>query len=229
MSTAMRSAAQGVRLALRVCNSHSTPDLHGELEVLRVAEQPFQGAAHRLQPGGGAGQHAGQPRPAIGGAPPGHHVLALAVEDEIHIEAAHAGRRVAGEADARARGAAGIAEHHRLHRHRRAGLVGEPVQAAVGGGLRRIPRAEHRHRRRQQLRRAARREGPAGQRAEPLQHGWVSSRSARWSSSRSLSIPACASAAASVVERRRPAGPGPPRHSPAPAGGSCPRPGAGCR
>ena len=46
------------------------------------------------------------------------------------------------ESDARGRIGPGIAEHHRLDRHRRAPIVGNGVQRAIGDGTRIFPAFE---------------------------------------------------------------------------------------
>ena len=61
------------------------------------------------------------------------------------------GRRVAGEQDARAGAVAAVAEDHRLHRHRRAEVVGDALDGPVGLGALAVPGAEHRLDRRPQL------------------------------------------------------------------------------
>ncbi len=73
-----------------------------------------------------------------------HHVLALGVDQELAVIALLAGGRVAGERDARGRGVAHIAEHHRLNVHRRAPAGGDVVHAAIGDGPVIHPGAEHR-------------------------------------------------------------------------------------
>ncbi len=50
MSTAIASAAQSVRLGPARLQQEQHAGLHGELEVLRVAEQPLQHMARFVQP-----------------------------------------------------------------------------------------------------------------------------------------------------------------------------------
>ena len=73
----------------------------------------------------------------------GHHVLALGVDQELAVDLARAGRRVAGEGDAGGRGVAQVAEHHGLHVDGGAPAVGDAVQAAVGFGAGVVPGAEY--------------------------------------------------------------------------------------
>ena len=60
-----------------------------------------------------------------------HHVLALGVRQEVAARPGRAGDLVAREGDAGARGVALVAEHHLLHVHRRAPVVGDAVDAPV--------------------------------------------------------------------------------------------------
>ena len=128
--------------------------------------------------------------------PAGDDVLALAVELEVEIEFPCASGRVAGESDAGAGVAAGVAEHHGLHGHRRAGVVADAVQPPVARGFRRVPGTEDRLVPRRRVAHADRREtaGRPGSDSTPA-WPWVSARRSRWSSSRSLSASARSSAA----------------------------------
>ena len=68
-----------------------------------------------------------------------HHVFALGVDQEFAVEQLFAGRRIAREGDAGGTCLAAIAEHHRLHRDRRAPVFGNVVQLAIGVGARTVP------------------------------------------------------------------------------------------
>ncbi len=70
-----------------------------------------------------------------------HHVLALRVDEELAVEPALPGRRVARERDAGARVVPEIAEDHRHDRHRRAERVGYAVQSAIVDSLSKRPRS----------------------------------------------------------------------------------------
>ena len=73
----------------------------------------------------------------------GYHVLALRVGQEFTEQIFFAARRVAGEHHPGAAILAAIAEHHGLHVHRRAPVVGNALQAAVGRGAVVVPGGEH--------------------------------------------------------------------------------------
>ncbi|KTT89630.1 hypothetical protein NS44R_14985, partial [Mammaliicoccus sciuri] len=62
----------------------------------------------------------------------GDDVLALGVDQELAVELALAGRRVARERNAGRRGLAHVAEHHRLHVDRGAPRLRNVVQLAIG-------------------------------------------------------------------------------------------------
>ena len=70
----------------------------------------------------------------------GDHVLTLRINQEFTVERPLAGRWIARERHARARGVATIAKHHRLHIHRCAPILGNVVQPAIGFGPRAGPR-----------------------------------------------------------------------------------------
>ena len=72
----------------------------------------------------------------------GDDVLALGVEHDVAVQDRFAGRRVAREQDAGPGVDTAVAEDHRLHRHRRAEVVGDPLVLAVGAGPVAVPRAE---------------------------------------------------------------------------------------
>ena len=63
---------------------------------------------------------------------PGHHVLALGVDQELAVEGVLAGRGVAGEGHAGRAVAAHVAEDHGLDVHGGAPLGGDVVELAVG-------------------------------------------------------------------------------------------------
>ncbi len=128
--------------------------LDRELHVLHVAVMRFQpradglelgiGLRHRLfhrglAPALALAHHFGD---GLRRADAGDDVLALRVDEEFAVEHALAGGRIAREGHARGRGLAAVAEHHGLHVHRRAPVLGNGVQAAIGVGARRAPRAE---------------------------------------------------------------------------------------
>ena len=81
----------------------------------------------------------------------GDHILALRIHQEFAIEQLLAGGGIAGEGNAGGGGLAAIAEHHGLHVDRRAPILGNVVQAAIGARAVRFPRAEHRADRAPQL------------------------------------------------------------------------------
>ena len=72
----------------------------------------------------------------------GHHVLALGVLEVVAVHALVAGGGVAGEADARARGHAAVAEDHGLDVDGGAEVLGDLLLAAVEDGAVGVPRVE---------------------------------------------------------------------------------------
>ena len=117
--------------------------LHGELDILHVAVMPLQPLAYLRQLGVDGGKAMAQRRQRLGIANAGHHVLTLRVGQELAEQVLLAARRVAGEHHPGAGVLAAVAEHHGLHVHRRAPVVGNAVQAAVGGGAVVVPGGEH--------------------------------------------------------------------------------------
>ena len=117
--------------------------LDGELEVLHVAEVPFELGGYGLQLGVQRRplvRHVGQRRWRMAA---GHHVLALRVHQVLAVQPAGAAARIAGERNARGAGRAAVAEHHRLHVHRRAPSTGNTVALPIARGALVVPRAEH--------------------------------------------------------------------------------------
>lgn len=117
--------------------------LHGELKVLHVAEVPLQALRHLeellVEPGG-------VPFKALqglGGADARHHVLPLGVPQVLPVEALLPGGGVAGEAHPGARVLPQVAEDHGLDHHRRAQVLGDAVDAAVGPGPGVLPAPEY--------------------------------------------------------------------------------------
>ena len=117
--------------------------LHREFEFLRVAELALERMACGAECPPDLGQHQREALGVAGAMAPGDHVLALAVEEEIDVQAVLAGRRVARERDPGARGAARVAEYHALHRHRGADARVDAVQPPVGLRAVALPGAEH--------------------------------------------------------------------------------------
>ncbi len=129
--------------------------LHGELDVLDVAEM-------RFEPGAGCrklGKHIGHqpferrlararhaPRrlgQRLRRAHARHHVLALGIDQELAVKLVSAGGRITGEDDAGCASLPHIAEHHGLDGDRRAPIVGNVVEPPVGDGPGVLPGAEH--------------------------------------------------------------------------------------
>ena len=75
----------------------------------------------------------------LGVAHPGDHVLALRVGQVVAVQLPRADDRVAGEGDAGARCRAHVAEDHHLHVDRRAQVVRDALEAAVGLGAVGVP------------------------------------------------------------------------------------------
>ena len=136
--------------------------LDGELEVLDVA-------VVLLEHGGDVAElvvDRGIPLQQLGDgvrrANAGHHVFALRVLEELAVEGLLAGGRVAGEAHARGRGFAQVAEHHGLHVDGGAQVVRNLVHLAVVDGAGVEPGAEHGVARALELGHGILREGFAG-------------------------------------------------------------------
>ena len=130
--------------------------LHREFDVLHIAVMGFERLAHLEQfrehvrhhffhrrqvravgPFAGNGQ-------MLRRANPGDNVLTLRVDQEFAIELVGAGRRIAGEGDARGAAIAHIAEDHRLHVYRSTPVGGNVMEAAIGDGALVHPGTEHR-------------------------------------------------------------------------------------
>ena len=106
--------------------------LDGELDVLHVAVVGLERAQDAQQLGVGLGQLLGQFVQRARRAHAGDDVLALRVEQEVAAGLGRAGQLVARERDARRRAGAEVAEHHLLDVDRRAPVVRDVVDAAVG-------------------------------------------------------------------------------------------------
>jgi hypothetical protein len=79
------------------------------------------------------------------------HVLALCLHQKIARRLGRARQLVARERHPAAASLAEVAEHHLLHVHRRAPLVGDAVDAPIGDRALTVPRVEHRADRARQL------------------------------------------------------------------------------
>ena len=119
----------GERVALRRAGleDEQPPVLDRVLDVLDVpvvALEPLERLDQLRMDGGHPG---GKPVEGLGVADPGNDVLALRVEQEVAVRARVAVGRIAAERDPGAGALAEVAEHHPLHGHRRAEVVGDPV------------------------------------------------------------------------------------------------------
>ncbi len=112
MSTAMVSAAQSVRFARRVCNRNNAPDCTVNSKSCASRNSASSSRQISFSRAKTAGSTVRQPVIVAQTLAAGDDVLALAVELKVEIQGARAGRRIAGEADAGTRRAAGVAEHH---------------------------------------------------------------------------------------------------------------------
>ncbi len=140
----------------RAALQHPQPAvLDGELDVLDIPEMRLEPGASRLQLFEHLRHQRFERRAPVAGhglcllgqrlrrAQARHHVLALGVDQELAVKLPRTGRGIAGEHDAGGAPLAHIAEHHGLHGHRGAPVVGDVVQAAIGDGPGVAPRAEH--------------------------------------------------------------------------------------
>ena len=144
-STAIRTAAKPVRLALRVCSIQTLPRWIGELDVLHVLVVRSR-ASCRFRPARliGLGHVLGQRLfDPLGRADAGHDVFALGVDQVVAVEARRAQRHVAGHGHAGGAVVAQVAEDHRLHVDGRAPFVRNAVGAAIDDGPVVHPAAEH--------------------------------------------------------------------------------------
>ena len=116
--------------------------LHRELEILHVAIMFFQIARDLAKLAVDLGHGLFKFGNGLRRADTGHHVLALRVHQELAVKSFFAGRRVAGEAHARGRGVAQVAEHHGLDIDRGAEIVRNLVHAAIRNGALSIPGTE---------------------------------------------------------------------------------------
>ncbi len=103
----------------------------------------------------------------VGRADAGHDILALRVGQPLAVETVLAGGRVARERHAGGRRISHVAEHHRLHGDRRAPLVGDALDPAVGNGAPAVPGREDRPDRAPQLLLRVVRELPAKHLRDP--------------------------------------------------------------
>ena len=135
---------------------------HRELEVLHVAVVALQAILHRQQLGIGAWQALRHLVDVQRRANAGHHVFALRVHQELAVELALTGGRVARERDAGAGIFAHVAEDHRDDVDARAQVVSDAVHLAVVDGFLERPGTPDGFDRAPQLRRGIHREVGAG-------------------------------------------------------------------
>ena len=105
-----------------------------ELAVEHVAVVRLEPLEDERELGVGRGERVGHGLEGKGRADARHDVLALGVDEEVAVGARRAGRGVAGERHAGAGPIVAVAEHHRLHVHRGAEVVGDPLPPPVGLG-----------------------------------------------------------------------------------------------
>ena len=119
--------------------------LDGELDVAHVAEVVLQRHEHFLQLAAGLLQalHVLELGDGARVADARDHVLALRVHQVVAVELLLAVGGVAREGHARGGRVALVAEHHGLHVHGRAQIVGDLVLLAVEHRARVVPAAEH--------------------------------------------------------------------------------------
>ena len=203
-SRANRTAAWAGRLAARVCSRYRRPSsiVNSTSCMSSVVGLERREVGEQLRVG--LGQALGERVEVLGVAGARDHVLALRVGEEVAGWRGRAGAFVAAERDSRAGGPATVAEHHLLHVDRRAPVVGDAVDAAVGDRALAVPGVEDGRDRPLELapglaRGTARRCAP---RTSPNLS--VSSRRISASSSVSASTPARALASASSDSKTEP-------------------------
>ena len=143
MSTAIRSAACGLRLPARTCSSHSRP-----CSIVNSMSHRSRRWCSRRVPASrseraASGRRASRTRDGLRPVRAGDDVLALGVEQDVAVQHGLAGRGVARERDPGRGVGAPVAEHHRLHGDRGAQVVGDALALAVGDGAVAVPGAEH--------------------------------------------------------------------------------------
>ena len=142
MSTAIRSAACGLRLPTRTWSIQSRPSSIVNSMSQRSAKWRSRRSAWPRSSAATVGQAFVEDGDRLGRVGAGDDVLALRVEQHVAIELGFAGRRIAGEGDAGRRVGPAVAEHHRLDRHRGAEVVRDPLLPSVGLRPIAVPRAE---------------------------------------------------------------------------------------
>ena len=142
MSTAILTAAWAVRLPVRVWSMIERAFLHRELEILHVAVVLLELVRDLAELVVHLRHFLCKVGDRMRRADAGHHVLALGVRQILAVELLGAGRRIAGEAHARCRSVAHVAEDHGLDVHGGAEVAGDVVQPAVGDGAGVVPGAE---------------------------------------------------------------------------------------
>ena len=133
-----RGALAGARL-----QEVERPLLDRELDVLHVAVVGLEPVERRRQLRVGLRQLVAHRRDRLRRPGARDDVLALRVDEELPVQDRLAGRRIAGEAHARAGALALVAEHHLHDVHRGADVVGNLVGAPVDLRAGRVPRVEH--------------------------------------------------------------------------------------
>ena len=118
--------------------------LDRELGVEHVAVVALEPGEDVVQLRVDLGEVVGEGREREGRADAGHDVLALGVHEEVAVRALRPGRRVAGEAHPGPGVVVAVAEHHGLHVHRGAEVVGDVLPSAVRNRPGAVPRREHR-------------------------------------------------------------------------------------
>ena len=184
-STAILSAARGVRLAARVCKIHSRSSSISEFDVLHVTQLQFQPLQDFTQVPRHRRQGADEGRLGDRASVSRHDILALGVEQNVDHRLRAAGRGIARESGAGTRVRSAVAEHHGLNRDGGALQMLELLQPPIGAGTLARPGAENTDARRRAI-------APSDRRARLVafvDEGLVGGRgalSASLSSSRSL-------------------------------------------
>src|ERR671924_1151727 len=128
-----RSGLQHPELAIFDC----------KLNVLHILVMLLKTSANRLQLAVGLGHYRLEFSDGPRGSDPGDYILALSIDEEFTVEFLVASRRVASKGYTRGTVITKVTKNHGLYRYRRAPMIWNLVELAVGYGAIVIPRTEN--------------------------------------------------------------------------------------